>query len=188
MNIRYWIRDIYHNWRKNINKKMYPDDVLTDKQRLVFSIFVNALNDSNCIRLLDIEDRGLDKKYIVSKDYFLNGEAELFITLITNGMDGNSKCNIVNHEYLYDEDFPVNTTRKMNKMFEASVRRDRAKMEISRMKNSTNTLTKILIEFKEKKQIISYSDDELIKDEQTVIITEQVKPITKKRNQEPKSK
>ncbi len=190
MNIGYWIKDVYHNWRKTINKKMYPDDALTDRQKLVFSIFVDALNDSNCVRLLDIEDGGgLDKKYIVSKDYFLTGDAELFITHITKGLDGDSKCNIVNHEYLYDEDFPVNTTRKMNIMFKKAVRRDRAMMDFSMNKNSTNTLTKILIEFRVrlKTQIIPFEEKDLIKDDQTVI-TEQVKPITKKRNQEQKSK
>jgi len=190
MNIEIWIKDVYHNWRKTINKKMHPDDVLTDRQKLVFSIFVDALNDSNCVRFLDVEDdRGLDKKYIVSKDYFVTGEAELFITLITKGIDGDSKCNIVNHQYLYDEDFSVNTTRKMNRMFKSAVRRDRSKMEASRMKNSTNTLTQILIEFRErmKSQIIPFSDEELIKDEQTVIIPEVVK-IPRKRNQEQKSK
>jgi hypothetical protein len=175
MNLKEYIKTRYKNWRSSINKRMYPNDVLTDRQKLVFSVFVDALNDSNCVRFLDVEeDERIDKKYIVSKDYFMSGEAELFITLITKGMDGDSKCNIVNHEYLYDEDFPVNTTRKMNKMFKAAVRRDRSMMELSMNKNSTNTLTKILIEFRErlKTQIIPFEEKDLIKDDQTVSIPE----------------
>lgn len=183
MNIKNW----YQNWKNSINKKMHPDDILTDRQKLVFSIFVDALNDSNCVRFLDVDQGGIDKKYIVSKDYFINGEAESFITLVTKGLDSESKCNIVNHKYLYDEDFPTNTTIKMNRMFKAAVRRDRAKMEASRMKNSTNALTQILIDFRErmKTQMIPLSDDELIKDEQTVIIPET--KIDKKRTT-PKNK
>ena len=101
----------------------------------------------------------------------------MFITLITRGLDGDSKCNIVNHHYLYDENFSVNTTRKMNKMFEKAVIRDRAKMETAMNKNATNSLTQILLDFRErmKEQTKLVDESELITDEQTVTLPENLK-------------
>ena len=171
------IKEIYRNWKNSIDKRMHPNDVLTQRQQLVFSAFVDGLNDNNCIRFLSVDDGTYDKKYIVSKDYFITGEAELFITLITRGLDGYSKCNIVNHHYLYDENFSVNTTRKMNKMFEKAVIRDRAKMETAMNKNATNSLTQILLDFRErmKEQTKLVDESELITDEQTVTLPENLK-------------
>lgn len=192
MNIKEYFKNWYQNWKKSLNKKMFPDDVLNERQQIGFSIFVDALNDSNCIRFLNIEGvNNIDKKYIVSKDYFVTGEAQLFITLISE-IDGNSKMNIINHEYLYDIEFYSNTTRKLNKMFKEAVKRDRAKMEEAMNINVTNSLTQILIDFKErmKKQVKPMAEDELIKDEQTVIIqdVDTVKPSDKKRKATPKPK
>lgn len=153
---------------------MYPDDTLSERQQLVFSIFVDGLNDDNCIRFLSTDDKtnGPDKKFIVSKDYFLTGDANLFITLITKSIDGDSKCNIINHQYLYDVDFPQNTTTKMNRMFREAVKRDRTKMEKAINKNVTNSLTQILIDFKErvKKQTKLVDESEMIKDDQTITL------------------
>lgn len=180
MKITEYFTNWFSNWKKSLHKKMYPDDTLSPRQQIGFSIFVDALNDSNCIRFLNIEGiNNVDKKYIVSKDYYLNGDANLFITLISE-IDGGSKMNIINHEYLYDIEFGANTTRKLNKMFKEAVKRDRHKMEQAMMANSTNTLTQILLDFRErmKSQVIPLSDDEIIKDEQTVIIPDI--PPTKK--------
>ena len=190
MNIKEIFINWYENWKLSIHKRMHPNDILTERQKLVFSAFVDGLNDNNCIRFLSVDDGTYDKKYIVSKDYFITGEANLFITLITKGVDGDSKCNIVNHHYLYDENFPMNTTSKMNKMFEKAVIRDRAKMETAMNKNATNSLTQILLDFRGrmKEQTKLMDQSELITDEQTVTIPEQLITQKKKINKQSSEK
>lgn len=155
---------MFEKLKQKWEKKLYPDDNLSDRQKICLDIFVTGLNDDNCIRFLNIEGNGIDKKYIISKDYFINGNAELFITLISN-LDGDSKCNIINHTYLYDIEFPTNTTTKMNKMFREAVKRDRSKMEKAMDQNVTNSLTQILLDFqsKMKSNVKLLSDDEIIK-------------------------
>ena len=171
MNIKEFFKNWYENQRKSISKKMFPNDVLTQRQQLMFSAFVDALNDNNCVRFLNVPD-GPDIKYIISKDYFTTGEATLYIKLMTKGIDGDSKLNIVNHHYLYDENFLQNTTRKMNRMFKQAVIRDRNHMDISSNKNSTNSLTQIILDFRErmKEQIHPMDESEMIRDEQTVTL------------------
>lgn len=158
-----WFKRWKLKWSNSIEKKLYPDDILTERQQIGLDIFTNSLNDNNCVRMLNIPGLDEDKKYIVSKDYFIDYNPEMCITFITT-LEGDSKCNIVNHEYLYDVTFPVNTTFKLNKMFKQAVVRDRSKMEGAFNKNSTNSLTKILQELliKMKSSASPLSEDEII--------------------------
>ena len=61
MTLKEIIKNWYHNWRRGISKKMFPNDPLTERQQLVFSAFVDGLNDNNCIRFLNCSDRNKDK-------------------------------------------------------------------------------------------------------------------------------
>jgi len=137
---------MFKNLRNKIWSKIDPEDNLSERQKIGLNIFKTELNDDNCIRILNADS---DKKYIISKEYFINGNAELFITLITD-IDGKSVCNIINHNYLYDINFPEKTTNIINNLFKEAVKRDRAKMESVINKNVTNSLTQILKDCQEK--------------------------------------
>lgn len=147
------MRNFLNKWRLSIQKKMYPDDILTEKQQIGLDIFITGLNDDNLIRFLNADDNK-DIKYMVSKDYYLNGgdDVETFITFFTKSLDGDSQLTVVNHNFSYDFDFPQSTTSQMNKLFKEAVKRDRYKMENTVNKQTTNSLTQILRELREKQK------------------------------------
>lgn len=160
------IQILWRNTKRRFYKKLDgPTDVLTEKQKIGLGIFITGLNDEKNIRFLSSDDGTPDKKYIVSKDFFMNNDVETFITFINYSMT------VVNHTWSYDIDFPKKTGDEMNKMFQRAVRRDRSKMERTVNKNVTNSLTLILQNF-QKRQIENakfVSDNEKISSNQKII-------------------
>jgi hypothetical protein len=150
------IQILWRSVRRSFHKKFDgPVDVLTEKEKAGMQIFITGLNDNNNIRLLSSDDN--NKKYIVSLEFYIKiflsnlkieslklQENETY--LIFTG----SKMTVVNHIYSYDVDFPNNTVKEMNKMFERAVKRDRLRLENAVDKNSTNGLTEILVKFQKR--------------------------------------
>jgi len=134
---------------KNIFNK---DDILTPAQQLAFDIFKICLYDNNNIRYLDA---GLSyKKYIVTKQYILDGDISTFIVLET------CKITIVNHQYRYSMTFPEKTSTIINRMFNDKVIEDRKIMEEEILSNINQSLEIVLSQFKEKLQAKEFFGEE----------------------------
>jgi len=164
-NFSIYIRIWFRKWKKNLWEKFDQPDKLSDEQKTALSIFITGLNDDNNVRILSI-NKGVNKKFIVGKDYFSTGNSETFITLETNTVDGDGVCSIINHEYLYPFSFPKKTTSKMNYMFMKAVIRDREKMENIIAGNIKHSLKTILMDFQRRQQLsVKMSDNKIDDDE-----------------------
>jgi hypothetical protein len=157
MSIKKFLIKIQILWRKITRKYRSnlegPKEILSDKQKAGMQIFITGLNDNNNIRLLSLDN----KKYIVSLEFYIKiflsnlkieslklQENETYLVFV------DQKMTVVNHIYSYDVDFPSNTVKEMNKMFERAVKRDRLRLENAVDKNSTNGLTEILVKFQKR--------------------------------------
>lgn len=139
----------FKTWLKKVWKKIDKDDVLSPVQKLAFEIYELCLNDDN--NIIYLNTRESEKRYIVSKKYIFDKDVSTFIIFGPNARGGQSKrLVIVNHEYMYDVDFPEKTSVKMMRMFDDRVEQDREEMEKEILSNITSSLSIVLADFKNK--------------------------------------
>lgn len=120
-----------------------PEDVLTADEKLAFEIFKIALNDPNCIRILNTDLSG--KKYIVPKTYYTSRDTTSCVILNSYL----NKLTIVNHVHKYDIMMPQRTATIMDKMFNLKVQEERDSLESEILKNTVESLSVVLEKFKE---------------------------------------
>lgn len=126
---------------QKIWKKIDKDDILSEKEQLAFDIFKINLYDKDNILHLNYNS---DKKYIVTKSYFINKDVSTFIIFDSSI----NKLVIVNHTYKYDIDMPTKTSGIMVRMFNDQVDESREEMEEEILSNITQSLEIVLRQFK----------------------------------------
>lgn len=125
------------------DKNFNPKDILTEDEKLAFNIFETALYDDNCIRILNTNISG--KKYIVPKTFYETNDTSVCI-IINSYLN---KITIVNHQYKYDILMPQKTCAIMDMMFNNKVQKEREELETEILKNTVQSLSTVLINFKD---------------------------------------
>ena len=125
---------------KQIFDKIFnPADILSEDGKLAFEIFESALNNPNCIRILNTDLSG--KKYIVPKTYYTSRDTTSCVILNSYS----NKLTIGNHDIF----MPHRTCSNMDKMFNLKVQEERELLEIEILKNTVESLSVVLDKFKD---------------------------------------
>lgn len=127
-----------------INNKITPDDILREDEIIAFEIFKSALHNPNCIRILNTSLSG--KKYIVPKSYYTDHDTSSCVILNSYA----NRITIVNHIHKYDILIPTKTCGIMDQMFDDKVQDERDSLEQEILKNTIESLSVVLENFKEK--------------------------------------
>lgn len=137
------IQQFFDSIQDSIGKFFSHSAKLSEDEELGFQIFQSALNNPNCIRILNTDISG--KKYIVPKTYYTSRDTTSCVILNSYI----NKLTIVNHVHKYDILMPQRTCVIMDKMFNLKAQEERDSLEIEILKNTVESLSVVLEKFKE---------------------------------------